>query len=108
MILVYKWEDVTVNRECDYGGNTLSPHTKPSIEDVEYEYDVTPTMKDVIRFLVPKEENYSQALKVLELLESVDAIDYEALEQDADFVGFMLKHYERVAWREFEEQNCAY
>lgn len=108
MTLVYKWEDVTVNRECDYGGNTLSPHTRASVEDVEFEYDVTPTMKDVIRFLIPKEEDHSQALKVLELLESVDAIDYEALEQDADFVAFMLDRYENKAWREFEEGNCAY
>lgn len=108
MTLVYKWEGVTVNRECDYGDNTLSPHTRARVEDVEFEYDVTPTMKDVIRFLIPKEEDHSQALKVLELLESVDAIDYEALEQDADFVAFMLDRYENEAWREFEEGNCAY
>lgn len=113
MYLHYHWENVEVNYECDYGGNTLSPHTRASVEDVDYDFWVDIQDEDVIEYLLPpsinkeeKQRTSEDYRKVIEFLHN--KIDYDDLEDDEYFVEFLTEKYKEKAWEEFEESNSSY
>lgn len=109
MILHYHWENVTVNVPYHpYGSKWIDQHTKPCVQDVDYDYEVDITGEDVLNYLQLKGDVRYTANQLIELLEKNTAIDYTMLEDDADFVAFMLEHHEKNAIEEFEEGNEAY
>lgn len=103
MYLHYHWENVEVNYECDYGGNTLSPHTRSRVQDVDYDFWVDIQDEDIIKYINGDKKT---SIRLLDLLHN--CIDYDALEKDEDFVEFLTKKYENKAWEEFEESNSSY
>lgn len=114
MTLIYLWEDVTVHREVwGYNVRSISPHTRPSVEDVRYEYEKEPTDNDIMDYLIVKGNpnvaiQREQMEKLLDLLNSVGAIDYSKLEEDDDFVAYMTERYADEAWEDFVEGNDSY
>lgn len=103
MHLHYYWENVEVNYECDYGGYSLSPHTRTRVQDVEYDFYVDIQDEDIIEYINGDKET---SIRLLDLLHN--CIDYDYLEEDDDFVDFMKEKYEDEAWEEWEEGNDAY
>lgn len=116
MILHYHWENVTVNVPYHpYGSKWVDQHTKPCIDDVDFDYEVDVSHQDIIDFLTPRwfEDDKKQVFKnavgiTLCELDGVSAIDYEQLENNDVFVEFMKERYEKDAIKEFEAGNEAY
>ena len=109
MKLKYHWENVIINEEIS-GANvrTIAPHTKEVVADVDYEYEADVEDKDVLDFLGMHEDRRHNGQEVLDFLNKCNAIDYESLENDKDFVEFMTEKYKDDAWEEFQEGNEAY
>lgn len=106
MTLKYHWENVTVNHLiCD---GCLCPHTKPTVEDVDYDYDVDVTDDDILDYLSLNDDARMHAKEMFDFLNECGAVDYEQLSNDKDFVEFMTERYENDAREDFEAGNDAY
>ena len=86
MRITYYWEDVIVNRIMDRG---FEPHTKAHREDVEYEFEITPTQEDIDDFNSQNFENITE----------------DDIYDNDDFYDFMKERYEEKAKQEFERGN---
>ena len=108
MYIRYLFEDVIVNEPN-------GEHTKPVKRDVEHDFNVNVSHQDIIDYLMPKwldrngKATFNSAINiVLCRLEQSNAVDYEQLENDSDFVEFLKDKYREEAIKDFEESNEAY
>lgn len=87
MTIKYLWENVRANVICDNGDY---PRTKPITTDIEYDFEVEPTQKDI--------DDYYGGNKP-------SVIDIDSLEEDDDFYDFMKERYDNKAFAEWGESN---
>lgn len=108
MYIRYLFEDVIVNEPN-------GEHTRPVKRDVEHDFHVNVSHQDIIEYLMPKwlknDEktifNCGIGIALCEL-DSCNAIDYDQLENNTDFVEFMRDRYREEAIKDFEESNEPY
>lgn len=109
--LTYHWENVVINVERDTGG--LSPHTRPVIADIDYDYEATATDEDIVDYLTPvvlregDKEIYVRAIRHT-LTNLHDYINYDELAEDEGFIEFLTERYEEKAREQFDEENDSY
>lgn len=112
MTLHYRWEDCpyqVLNSDASYRACEPIYHTYRG--DVEYDYEVDVKLKDIIAYLRPKHFNTDEekemfklgVTKLFDLLNNVDAIDFDQLEDDDFFREFMEERYEDEAYEEYIE-----
>ena len=94
MTIKYEWENMKVNVEgFDYNHRWSSPHTHSVIQDVEYEYEVEPTDKDIQDFCRLTDTNFN---------------GIEELEENEEFIWFIKERYEQDALEQWGDSNDAY
>lgn len=115
VLVTYHWENVVLNVEKDTGG--ISPHTRPEISNVDYDYYMEISYDDIIDYLIPsvlrEEEAKIYRRAISHTLSNLnDYIDFDSLGEDEyfrEYIETTLKDkYEDKARQEFEESNEAY
>ena len=119
MLIKYEWNDMQVNIPTDTGD--IEPHTRKHIQDVEYSFEVEPTVEDLVDYLTPRRfdtigerQAYKLGLKKManfiqeHINESLNELLEDNLEDDEYFVEFIKDRYEDRALEEWENGNGEY